>query len=63
MPEFHIQGRDSIFSTTIQAVVLGTDVGAEEAAELLRLLDMAEFAHVLVYWSSLHSDQYILQYT
>jgi hypothetical protein len=46
----------------IQAVVFGTDVGAEEAAELLRLLDMTEFAHVLVYWSSLHSDQYILQY-
>jgi hypothetical protein len=46
----------------VQAVVFGTDVGAETAAELLRLLDMAEFAHVLIYWSSLHSDQYILQY-
>lgn len=46
----------------IQAVIFGTDVAAEEATELLRLLDMAEFAHVLVYWSSLHSDQYILQY-
>ena len=46
----------------IRAVIFGTDVGTKETAEILRLLEMPEFSHVLVYWSSLHSDQYVLQY-
>jgi hypothetical protein len=52
----------SVPPSAIRAVIFGTDVVTKEAAEILRLLEMPEFSHVLVYWSSLHSDQYILQY-
>jgi hypothetical protein len=52
----------SVPPPAIRAVIFGTDVGTKETAEILRLLEMPEFSHVLVYWSSLHSEQYVLQY-
>lgn len=44
------------------AVILGTDTSKADVAAILGVLDSPDFAHVGVYWSSLHSDQYVLQY-
>lgn len=52
----------SVPPSAFRAVIIGTDVGAKETAEILRLLETPEFSHVLVYWSSLHSEHYVLQY-
>ena len=52
----------SVPPPAIRAVIFGTDVGTKETAEILRLLELPEFSHVLVYWSSLHSEHYVLQF-
>ncbi len=44
------------------AVILGTDTSKADVVAILGALDSPDFAHVRVYWSSLHSDQYVLQY-
>lgn len=46
----------------ILAVILGTDTSKADVIAILRALDSPELAHVRVYWSSLHSDKYVLQY-
>lgn len=46
----------------ITAVILGSDISREEASVILNQLASPDFAHVNVYWCSLHSDQYVLQY-
>ena len=49
-------------ATAVRAVILGTDISKAHVADILALLDHPDFAHVKVYWSSLHSDRYVLQY-
>ena len=44
------------------AVILGTDICKAGVVAILSALDCPDFAHVRVYWSSLHADQYVLQY-
>lgn len=44
------------------AVILGTDISKADVVAILSALDSPDFAHVRVYWSSLHADQYVLQY-
>jgi len=46
----------------ITAVILGSDISRQDASVILDLLAPPDFAHVNVYWCSLHSDKYILQY-
>lgn len=60
----HQTYRDAITlsPSAIKGVILGTDTGKSEVAEILKLLAAPEYSHVVVYWSSLHSDRYILQY-
>lgn len=49
-------------AAAIRAVIFGTDTSKAEVAEILALLDTPDFARVGIYWSSLHSDRYVLQY-
>jgi hypothetical protein len=60
----HRTYRDAIRlpAEAITAVILGSDIGRSEASMVLNLLATPDFAHVNVYWCSLHSDKYILQY-
>lgn len=44
------------------AVILGTDISKADVVAILSALDSPDFAHVRVYWSSLHADKYVLQY-
>ena len=46
----------------ILAVILGTDISKADVVAILGELDGPDFAHVRVYWSSLHADRYVLQY-
>jgi len=46
----------------IRAVIFGTDTSKADVAEILALLDTPDYSHVGIYWSSLHSDRYVLQY-
>jgi hypothetical protein len=56
--------RDSVRlpAEAISAVILGADVSSAHASAILNSLDDPDFAHVIVYWCSLHSDKYVLQY-
>lgn len=47
----------------IRAVIFGTDINVPEMTAILALLNTPEFAHVAIYWTSLHSDKYVLQYS
>ncbi len=60
----HRTYRDAIRipAEAVTSVILGSDISRQEAAAILNTLVAPDFAHVNVYWCSLHSDQYILQY-
>lgn len=44
------------------AVILGSDVSSADTAAILKFLAAPDFAHVAIYWSSLHSEKYVLKY-
>lgn len=46
----------------VLAVIVGTEASRAAVWEILGVLSNPDFAHVAVYWSSLHSDRYLLQY-
>lgn len=61
----HATFRDAIRlpAEAIRAVIFGTDTKGRDASGILQILASPNYAHVAVYWSSLHSDKYLLQYS
>jgi hypothetical protein len=60
----HTTYRDAIHlpPEAIRAVIFGTDASLAAIHEIFTLLDDACYAHVSLFWSSLHSERYVIQY-
>jgi hypothetical protein len=60
----HKYHRDAVIipDNAIRAVVFGNDCQHNMTAEILAILAEERYKHVEVYWCSLHSDKYELQY-
>jgi hypothetical protein len=46
----------------VVTVIFGSDVSSADASAILNILAAPDFEHVEIYWSSLHSEKYVLQY-
>jgi hypothetical protein len=46
----------------IRAVVFGTDTSVADAKAILDILSDSHYSNVSLYWSSLHSERYVIQY-
>ncbi len=49
-------------ATALQSVLFGTDISISGVSAIWNLLEDPSYNHVKIYWSSLHSDRYELQY-
>lgn len=61
----HQNHRDavSVPPSAIRAVIFGTDCQGKATQEILAILSDQRYSHVDVYWSALHSEKHIIQYT
>ncbi|MES2595585.1 MAG: DUF2971 domain-containing protein [Verrucomicrobiota bacterium] len=60
----HPTFRDAVAipAEAVQAVIFGTDCQISSTNEALRVLAEPRYQHVKLYWSSLHSSRYVVQY-
>jgi hypothetical protein len=49
-------------SEAIRAVIFGTDTSHTDVKELLSILNEPRYSNASRYWSSLHSEKYVIQY-